>query len=323
MYDFTGCECQVCHKLFRDGDDVVVCPDCGTPYHRSCYEETGHCLHRNLHGTGFEWAPPKAPEQEIACTRCGAMNEAEASHCKSCGTALRNAAGDAARYGAAPNAEQPKRGGTPEEPDYETLYREMRAARFPSIDPNEMLEGIPAAEWASFIGRSSYNYLRTFKRMELLNRKAAMSVSAMLWGHLYFFYRKAWKPAIICLVATLLLNTPTYLWMMKTTESALVAGLSFATLELMQNIASVLLIVLRAGCGLFGFYLYKKDSAAKIQRIRQQFPDPEKRAFVLSAQGGTSWLAVVGAIAATYLVFQVLGNLMGPNLNALYALLGL
>ena len=324
MYDFTGCECPVCRKLFLDGDDLVVCPDCGTPYHRSCYAQSGHCLNEHRHGAGFEWKPPQLPEKEIACTRCGAMNEVENAYCKSCGSPLSNNAGDAARYGT-DSAARPGRSGAPEESfDYQTFYRDMTDNRqFAAIDPNETLEGIPAAEWASFIGRSSYTYLHIFKRMELLNRKVTMSLSAMLFSPFYFFYRKAWKPAIISLIIWLVLETPAVLWALKLSESALTAQLSTATLEVLMQTASVLTMVFRLLCGMFGFYLYKKDSAARIQRIRRQYADPQRRAFELTVQGGISWTAVFLAFGVYVVYSAVFAGLAGPNLAALYAVLGL
>ncbi len=316
MYDFAGCECPVCHTPFRDGDDRVVCPDCGTPYHRGCYEQAGRCLYTASHGPDFEWKPPQPPRQETACASCGAMNEVDAAYCKSCGRPMTTIAGDAARYGGPDRKQADDR-----KYDYEQLYRDAYAAN--TIDPNEKLEGIPAAEWACYIGPSSRNYLLAFKRMELLNRKTWVSFSAMMWGHYYFLYRKAWKPGIICFLISLLLNLPAYLWLLKLTESTLVAGISMALLNDLVSAASVLLLVFRLFCGLYGFYLYKTEAAQRIRHIQQQFTDPEKRAFVLNAQGGTSKLAVVLAFVAMYLFGELMVSLMGPNLDALFALLGM
>lgn len=49
--DFTKFNCPVCNKNFVENDDVVVCPECGTPHHRECYKTTGKCFNENLHGT--------------------------------------------------------------------------------------------------------------------------------------------------------------------------------------------------------------------------------------------------------------------------------
>ena len=56
---YTGIPCAACKKPFEDGDDIVVCPECGTPYHRACYKELGHCIHEQRHAEGYLWQPPK------------------------------------------------------------------------------------------------------------------------------------------------------------------------------------------------------------------------------------------------------------------------
>jgi hypothetical protein len=35
----------VCKAEFEEKDDIVVCPDCGLPYHRACFAENGDCAH--------------------------------------------------------------------------------------------------------------------------------------------------------------------------------------------------------------------------------------------------------------------------------------
>jgi len=52
---FTGEKCLFCTERFGDTDDVVVCPECGTPHHRSCYAENGFCANAERHAEGFEW----------------------------------------------------------------------------------------------------------------------------------------------------------------------------------------------------------------------------------------------------------------------------
>lgn len=329
MYDFTGCECPVCHRIFKEEDELVVCPDCGAPYHRACYEQQGQCSYTAMHGPSFEWQPPKAAaEREVACANCGAMNDAKNGYCKSCGAPM--PAGGQPQYSAAENREhahsrRPGEADPRQSFDYEQLYRARQAgaAAPPSVDPNETMDGIPAAEWAAYIGPSSRSYLNVFKQMELLQKKVSLSFSALLFGPYYFFYRKAWKPALIVFAITVALNIPAYLWLMVLTESSFAAGFDQGVVNGLLHGASVLSLLLRVLCGLFGFYFYKKDSARRIQRIRTQFDDPQKRAFVLSAQGGTSILAVVLAFGAMYLISGMFSFLMGPNLDALYALLQL
>jgi predicted amidophosphoribosyltransferase len=47
---FENQVCPVCNNVFKDDDDVVVCPDCGTPHHRDCYKALGECKNKSLHG---------------------------------------------------------------------------------------------------------------------------------------------------------------------------------------------------------------------------------------------------------------------------------
>ena len=68
MADFTGCKCPVCQQPFTEEDDLVVCPECGAPYHRACYQKNAGCLFAGRHGAGFEWkpAPGEMPGRDAA-----------------------------------------------------------------------------------------------------------------------------------------------------------------------------------------------------------------------------------------------------------------
>ena len=46
----VGKTCPVCKKTFVESDDIVVCPECGTPHHRSCYASIGRCALSSKHG---------------------------------------------------------------------------------------------------------------------------------------------------------------------------------------------------------------------------------------------------------------------------------
>lgn len=48
--NFTKYICPVCEEAFKENDDVVVCPECGTPHHRSCWAENGKCFNEEKHG---------------------------------------------------------------------------------------------------------------------------------------------------------------------------------------------------------------------------------------------------------------------------------
>ncbi|MBQ2799672.1 MAG: hypothetical protein IJF09_09825, partial [Ruminiclostridium sp.] len=55
---YTDEKCPICGVAFKEADDVVVCPDCGAPYHRACYKEQGDCSYSDKHG-GYSWKGDK------------------------------------------------------------------------------------------------------------------------------------------------------------------------------------------------------------------------------------------------------------------------
>jgi hypothetical protein len=325
MYDYTGVPCSVCRKAFEPGDDIVVCPDCGAPYHRACYEATGSCVYSANHAEGFVWEMPAQAPRTQKCARCGSENPLDNAYCKDCGAPLtqNHAQPDAARRVRDVRSANPTQNGANGAFDYAAFYRSPYNANpySPPIDPNETMEGIPAAEWVSYIGPNSGNYLNIFKQMELLHRKYSISFSAMLFGPFYFFYRKAWKPAFAFLAAELALNIPSLLILLQLSGSALVPALSDSVLSAMSTVASVAGFVLMVIRGMYGFYFYKKSAAVRIRRIQSEYPDPEKRSFVLSAQGGVSIVAVLAAMAGLALLGTLFTLLLGPDLDAVVSIL--
>ena len=92
MFNYNGCICDVCKQTFTPESDVVVCPECGTPHHRDCYKELGHCVNVEKHSSGFEW---NTLENSVSggkvsnlCPACHAETPADAVFCENCGVAL-------------------------------------------------------------------------------------------------------------------------------------------------------------------------------------------------------------------------------------------
>ena len=96
--------CPVCSEKFKEGDDIVVCPECGTPYHRHCYNKTKRCINESKHGEYFysnkkiksikESLNKKEKEEKeekeesinkIRCKKCGKLLSEEEKVCKYCG----------------------------------------------------------------------------------------------------------------------------------------------------------------------------------------------------------------------------------------------
>ena len=66
MNRYENIPCPICKKPLGKDEDIVVCPECGAPYHRACYMDTGHCIFPELHASGKAWKPEKPAEETAA-----------------------------------------------------------------------------------------------------------------------------------------------------------------------------------------------------------------------------------------------------------------
>ena len=87
MPDFTQYACPVCGQKFHASDDVVVCPQCGAPHHRTCWKEEGRCHFQSAHGTPSQWKPlpDKEDDNAVVCGNCGTVNSDGRTCCQKCG----------------------------------------------------------------------------------------------------------------------------------------------------------------------------------------------------------------------------------------------
>lgn len=322
MPKYYGCPCEGCAKPLTLQDDIVVCPDCGAPYHRSCYEKLGQCLHTPAHAAGYEWKFPYQDAELRSCPSCRELTLRSESNCRCCGAVLPPESTSRPEPSAHTNDN--------EDFDYENFYRRfeqtvanplhrsLRAA----FGKDELIDGIPSQDWIDYIGSAAPAYLADYSRMQLQGTKVSLSFSALLFGPFYFFYRKAWKPAFAFLAAEILLALPSLISLMQITGSSLAPAMSASALTTFSHIMTILSFVLTLARGLFGKWLYRKSAAAQIQRIRSQFPDPSQRRAVLAAQGGVSLAAVVGSFVLLMAIGAAFTLLLGPDLEPILALFG-
>ena len=209
--NYQGVCCPVCGKPFQEGDDIVVCPECGAPHHRECYKSLGHCaLQDELHQEGLSWQNPNdqrpqhqaqrdgvQPDQNgnIICPNCGLFCHEEDQFCPNCRFPLHQA----------PRADRP----VVENPfEGEEVSDTGFADMFEAIYADDELDGIPAKDFI-FIVRQNYIYfLRVFKIFSQRAKAKIFNWSSFLFGFLYFFYRKMYKIGSILLGIYLLTNIP-------------------------------------------------------------------------------------------------------------------
>lgn len=298
--------CQSCHLPLQAGDDVVVCPDCGAPYHRACYQKEGHCAFEGQHAEGFVYAPEPKPEAPpptggpegaapaggqpgaqagsgVICPHCRTVNDRMNVFCEGCGRPLHGEA-QQPRFGAPPPFEQAFAGGA--------------GAVTGEID------GIPAADWAAFIGPAAPQYLPRLAIQAKQKRKWSFMFSPFVLGAFYFAYRKMWAWAAIALASFALLNAADMLWILGEAGVPLFPALSQ---ELLRNIADIcwpLSFLRQVVFGVFALYLYRRDAGVKIRRVKESAPGADAPG-ALQRAGGVSVVGPV-VLVALYFVFSFL-----------------
>lgn len=213
---YLNIACAYCNQPFAENDDVVTCPDCGTPQHRACWQEKGCCANAHLHAQGFVWritengsqtnAPvktqeelhvPAAPaDQTVECPFCGAQNYANELYCTVCHEPIhQNASADAGE----PLQDEEQR---------EKMYADFRT--YGGLDPQSNVGEISVKEYSAYVGETSGSYIRRFmvmhKRDNILSWNWAACWTAAIYmivgvmcGPAWFFYRKMNKYGAIFL----------------------------------------------------------------------------------------------------------------------------
>ena len=327
MTRYTGNHCPVCEQAFTDTDDIVVCPDCGTPYHRDCWKKVGACMHRSEHAAGFEWQPEIGPEavkaaHEATCPNCGTRNTPGAAHCSHCGCPLPRSEADSADaakpeeqvpiYARDPSAVN-NRSAAPG-PHIETYSADREGGIYRrEIGPEDTIDGIKAKDWAAYVGRSPMYYLMQFFRMSITNRKAAVCLSAFLFGPAYLFYRKMWKEGLLTAILTIVLSIPTFIEIISVFNPSLLGAMPLGWLPAAVNVCAVASWALNIILGLFAVSWYRREAKKNIDRIYADYPDGEARTDALLQKGGTNLLAALLYFGIMLLLASLVINLAGPG----------
>ena len=327
MTRYTGNHCPVCEQAFTDTDDIVVCPDCGTPYHRDCWKKVGACMHRSEHAAGFEWQPEIGPEavkaaHEATCPNCGTRNMPGAARCSHCGCPLPRSEADSADA-AKPEEQVPiyardpsvvnNRSAAPG-PHIETYSADREGGIYRrEIGPEDTIDGIKAKDWAAYVGRSPMYYLMQFFRMSITNRKAAVCLSAFLFGPAYLFYRKMWKEGLLTAILTIVLSIPTFIEIISVFNPSLLGAMPLGWLPAAVNVCAVASWALNIILGLFAVSWYRKEAKKNIDRIYADYPDGEARTDALLQKGGTNLLAALLYFGIMLLLASLVINLAGPG----------
>lgn len=206
MLDYTGIKCPVCGEAFTENDDVVVCPECGAPYHRHCYNEKGECIFAELHEKGETWQPPtEAPTpvytsaeiKDKECPNCGVLNAHSAVFCSQCGTRLDSEPQvnpqNPYSHTVNNNNPQPPKGftgfyGAPVSFEFDMMG---------GVNPAEKIaDDVTFGEASKIVQHNTPYYMRAFSKLRFID-KGSFNFSAFVFSGGWLLYRKMYKQGII------------------------------------------------------------------------------------------------------------------------------
>lgn len=321
MSRYTGLPCVSCKKTFSDSDDIVVCPDCGAPHHRSCYEALGQCALQDKHDEKFVWQAhipdaDNAHDQShaVICPNCNAANPANGRFCQMCGTPLQNAESGAQNgagraYGQYSHNTQSYSG----QPDAD--FRPDKAPAFERWD----IDGITSQELSAYTGSGSYYFLRQFKWILHTQYNMSWNWSALIFSFFYFFYRKMYKVGFALLGFYIASSIPALLCYFGPTDATIeMMGVTIAyNARLAAQTAPFVMVLntmrlfLSIWCAVFANKLYLKSTLQTIRRYKKESGIPEGTPEYYSGLyylGLPNRLAVILILFGFFATYSVLMN---------------
>ena len=218
MPSYENEKCPVCGEKFKVGDDIVTCPECGTPHHRECYKKLGHCFNEDKHASGYEFkktnnqasAPNENNTQKSApvgtyfepknennqnqaqneneqsksntkkCVNCGADINKNAPFCNRCG----------ARQPMNTNANVPP--AQPFAPQFKNGYE----------NSDVKIDGEDAKDVADVVRSNVPRFISKFTS----GKKISWNWGGFIFGPYYLFFRKMYKEGSIFLALQLIVS---------------------------------------------------------------------------------------------------------------------
>ena len=178
--------CPVCKNSFTQNDDIVVCPDCGTPHHRACWFSVSHCANEDRHAEGFVFEPDvkKKTADSFFADEPNADIQPEFS------SPAEEAAYNEAHGNPAPDFQAPIFGG----------FGQVGI----NFGENPTVAGIPIEEAIAFVGDDPNSSKLLFK-MVLVDKFKSIrpNLITILFPYLWFFYRKMYKTGFLVIALML------------------------------------------------------------------------------------------------------------------------
>jgi hypothetical protein len=180
--------CPVCGIDFTDDDDVVVCPECGTPHHRECWKKNGKCANENLHGT----------DDSLECTYKKAGAEFDTTPELT----------DSENFG-----EYNPQTNEPAENNFEGFdpFKNQDPEAQNTAPVSYQINGKPSVLYEIAVKKNQKYYIPRFVYIEKLKNNKSVNFTAFLFPLAWSLYRKMYKlSALIFAAYILIMGTMVY-----------------------------------------------------------------------------------------------------------------
>lgn len=278
---YENIKCPVCKNEFVDGDDIVVCPVCGTPHHRDCYNMIGHCVNQGLHESGYTFKQ----EQKDKVKKIELENTPQK---KESNVYYQPSDDNSNHQGEAPQAEQAP-------PVFFAPPVDQESKKY--NDDKSTIDGFSVSDIAGVVRIKPGYFVPKFKALADKKVKFSWNGSGFIFGSLYLLYRKMFKEgmAVFAVILSLFYGSnalifkfaPNFTQAVKDLASSSLSGL-YPTNEQMQSIMHTsdvktavmitygtiaLIILVHFIVGIMANGIYKKSVFNIIKKVDEQLDD--------------------------------------------------
>lgn len=328
--------CPVCKNEFCDGDDIVVCPECGTPHHRDCYNLAGKCVNTGLHKAGYDYRKEQKEKSDEIITSDKKFPVIDKPVNGSITMSFGTGGDDEILHGS---------DFTDDDSENRQPLNPLNIFKITDSDSTDeiyekdtqTIDGESVADFATAIKVNIPRFINKFKDMEYKGKKASWNWCALFFGPVYLFARKMYKQglAFLCLSLSILFTGSAFIFKFAPNYSQAVQSIAQAsqktksispddilalrsigdakTAIIISYVCIAVFVLLRIVQAVWADYFYKKTISSIVKKINNDFedisflPNPitgfdenmsksQFKKMMLSQKGGISFLVPAMAI---------------------------
>ncbi len=319
-HDTENKQCQICKGYLFEDDDIVICPECGAPHHRDCWQALGRCGVEADHGTERQYDRLEAEKfsetaddktEPRVCEHCHRESKAQGSFCPYCGQPYSgNRHQSHSRNNMGGNVFM---GGMPFSVDI-----------YGGIPKDSKIEDVKVEKLAKFVGNNSQRYIPRFATLNKHN-KGSWNWAAFLSPAAWFMSRKMYLYGALFFLISLAAGLCGYPFFLEyeTLLQELGTGATYSSYSIIsQNldkfsllsmimlfVGSSITVATRILIGRFGDWIYRTTALEKVRKISDN-PEVQDVDTALAAAGSVSLLWMMVTFLAEQYLPSVIGSLI-------------